>query len=54
MTATTAAPRAYDPIDLSSRAFWSTNAQEREKAFAELRAARPVSWHPPVEDAHAA
>jgi cytochrome P450 len=51
MTATTATPRAYDPIDLSSRAFWSTSAQEREEAFAELRAERPVSWHPPVEDA---
>jgi cytochrome P450 len=51
MTATTATPRAYDPIDLSSRAFWSTTARERESAFAELRAERPVSWHPPVEDA---
>jgi len=50
MTATTATPRAYDPIDLSSRAFWSTSAQERERSFAELRAERPVSWHPPVED----
>jgi cytochrome P450 len=50
MTATTSAPRAYDPIDLSSRAFWSTSAQEREQVFAELRADRPVSWHPPVED----
>jgi cytochrome P450 len=51
MTATAATPRAYDPIDLSSRAFWSTSAQEREESFAELRAERPVSWHPPVEDA---
>ena len=51
MTATTATPRAYDPIDLSSRAFWSTSARERELSFAELRAERPVSWHPPVEDA---
>jgi len=51
MTATTATPRAYDPVDLSSRAFWSTSAQERERSFAELRAERPVSWHPPVEDA---
>jgi cytochrome P450 len=51
MTATAATPRAYDPIDLSSRAFWSTSAQERERSFAELRAKRPVSWHPPVEDA---
>ncbi len=44
-------PRAYDPIDLSSRAFWSTTAAERERSFAVLRADRPVSWHPPVEDA---
>jgi cytochrome P450 len=51
MTATAATARAYDPIDLSSRAFWSTTAQERERSFAELRAERPVSWHPPVEDA---
>lgn len=50
MTATAATPRPYDPIDLSSRAFWATTAQEREQAFAALRAARPVSWHPPVED----
>ncbi len=43
--------RAYDAIDLSSRAFWSTTAAERERSFAVLRAERPVSWHPPVEDA---
>src|SRR4051794_33234959 len=42
--------RPYDPIDLSSRAFWSISAAEREKSFAVLRAERPVSWHPPVED----
>jgi cytochrome P450 len=51
MTATAATPRTYDPIDLSSRAFWSTSAAERERSFAVLRAERPVSWHPPVEDA---
>jgi cytochrome P450 len=51
MTAMAATPRAYDPIDLSSRAFWTTTAQERESSFAVLRAERPVSWHPPVEDA---
>ncbi len=45
------ASRAYDPIDLSSRAFWSTTAADRERSFAVLRAERPVSWHPPVEDA---
>jgi cytochrome P450 len=51
MTATAATARAYDPIDLSSRAFWATTAADRERSFAELRAQRPVSWHPPVEDA---
>jgi cytochrome P450 len=51
MTAMPATPRAYDAIDLSSRAFWSTTAEERERSFAVLRAERPVSWHPPVEDA---
>ncbi|WP_284225779.1 cytochrome P450 [Mycobacterium antarcticum] len=44
-------PRPYDSIDLSSRAFWSTTAADRERSFAELRKSRPVSWHPPVEDA---
>ncbi|MGH3633380.1 MAG: cytochrome P450 [Mycobacterium sp.] len=51
MTATTATARSYDPIDLSSRAFWATTAAERERSFAVLRAERPVSWQPPVEDA---
>jgi cytochrome P450 len=51
MTATAGTTRTYDPIDLSSRAFWSTTAAERERSFAVLRAERPVSWHPPVEDA---
>lgn len=53
MTASTtdATPRTYDPIDLSSRAFWSTTAADRERSFAELRVDRPISWHPPVEDA---
>jgi cytochrome P450 len=51
MTAAAATLRSFDPIDLSSRAFWSTTAAERERSFAMLRAERPVSWHPPVEDA---
>jgi cytochrome P450 len=42
--------RAYDPIDLSSRAFWATTAADREVSFTALRAERPVSWHRPVED----
>lgn len=48
---TTDTARDYDPIDLSSRAFWATTAVDREKSFAVLRAERPVSWHRPVEDA---
>src|ERR1700751_4619785 len=51
MTGMSGSARAYDAIDLSSRAFWSTTAAERERSFAVLRAERPVSWHPPVEDA---
>lgn len=51
MTAPSAALRSYDAVDLSSRAFWSGTAAERERSFAALRAERPVSWHPPVEDA---
>ena len=48
---TSISQRPYDSIDLSSRAFWSTGAADREKDFAVLRAERPISWHPPVEDA---
>jgi cytochrome P450 len=51
MTGMAGSRRGYDPIDLSSRAFWATTAAERERSFAVLRAERPVSWHPPVEDA---
>jgi cytochrome P450 len=51
MTGTSGSSRAYDAIDLSSRAFWATTAADRERSFAVLRAERPVSWHPPVEDA---
>ncbi|WP_099024971.1 cytochrome P450 [Mycolicibacterium palauense] len=49
-TAARGGTRPYDPIDLSSRAFWSTTATDRERSFAALRAERPVSWHPPVEE----
>jgi cytochrome P450 len=51
LTGRSSRPRAYDAIDLSSREFWSTTAADRERSFAVLRAERPVSWHPPVEDA---
>src|SRR5262249_55112072 len=48
MTLTATKP-PYDEIDVSTRAFWSTTAAEREHHFAILRAERPVSWHPPAE-----
>ncbi|MDQ2629159.1 MAG: cytochrome P450 [Actinomycetota bacterium] len=51
MSAPSPSARSFDPIDLSSRAFWSSTAAERERSYAVLRAERPVSWHPPVEDA---
>jgi cytochrome P450 len=41
--------REYDPVDLSSLAFWSRSMAERDAAFAELRRERPVSWHRPAE-----
>ncbi|WP_127781759.1 cytochrome P450 [Rhodococcus sp. X156] len=41
--------RPKDPADISSTAFWSKTAAERETTFAELRAERPVSWHAPIE-----
>jgi cytochrome P450 len=49
MTAISAPRRDYDPIDVSSQAFWSTTAADREKTFATLREQRPVSWHPQPE-----
>ncbi len=42
--------RPHDPADISSRAFWSTSPQEREKTFAVLRTERPVTWHKPFDD----
>jgi len=50
MVASPVVEREYDPVDLSSQAFWSMTAADRERSFAVLRAERPVSWHRPVED----
>jgi cytochrome P450 len=36
-------------VDIGSVAFWSRPFDERDRTFAELRAAAPVSWQPPME-----
>jgi len=36
-------------VDISSVAFWRQPFQLRDVAFAQLRAERPVSWHPALE-----
>ncbi|MFZ2174892.1 MAG: cytochrome P450 [Rhodococcus sp. (in: high G+C Gram-positive bacteria)] len=41
--------RAYDPVNISSRAFWTLSPEERDTSFAELRRRDPVSWQPPVD-----
>src|SRR5215210_9450473 len=43
--------RSYDPLDISSLAFWAKTAEQREKTFKILRRERPISWHPPLEGA---
>jgi cytochrome P450 len=44
----TAPPRAYDRVELSSEAFWSQSARERDRSFEVLRRERPLSWQPPA------
>jgi cytochrome P450 len=36
-------------VDISSAEFWGKPFEERDEAFARLRAEAPVSWHPPVD-----
>jgi cytochrome P450 len=36
-------------LDISSAAFWALPFDERDRTFATLRDAHPVSWHPPIE-----
>jgi cytochrome P450 len=43
--------RPYDEMNLSTRAFWTATADERERSFAALRKDRPITWQPPFEDA---
>jgi cytochrome P450 len=48
-TAPTIARPPFDPVSVSSEAFWAQSFDEREKAFKILRDERPVSWHRPME-----
>ncbi|OBH48518.1 cytochrome P450 [Mycobacterium mantenii] len=48
MTAPTTAPTHKD-IDLSAREFWARPPEERDAAFAVLRAENPVPWSRPAE-----
>jgi cytochrome P450 len=45
------AERAYDPVSLSSLAFWTLPPEQRDERFRVLREDRPVSWQPPAEGA---
>lgn len=42
--------RPYDDINISTKGFWWTTMDEREKTFAVLRKERPITWQPPFED----
>lgn len=42
--------RPYDDIDLSSRDFWATTTDEREKTFAVLRERPSITWHRPFDE----
>lgn len=46
-----AVTRPYDPLNVSSDAFWDLDLPERDPVFAELRRERPVTWQPPIETA---
>jgi cytochrome P450 len=41
--------RPFHPRSVSSLAFWSATAEDREETFRTLRDEAPVSWHPPME-----
>jgi cytochrome P450 len=49
MASSVAQRRPFEEINVSTRAFWSLPAAERERSFSTLRKHRPVSWQPPFE-----
>ena len=42
-------PAEFDQVDISSARFWATPMQERDSAFAALRAQSSISFHRPIE-----
>lgn len=46
----TMAKPGYSELNVSSRAFWSATAEEREVVFKRLRDHEPVSWQRPPEE----
>jgi cytochrome P450 len=40
--------REYSPVDITSHEFWSQPFDQRDRAFAQLRAADGLSWHQPL------
>ena len=46
----TLAKPGYSELNVSSRAFWSATAEEREVVFKQLRDHEPVSWQRPPEE----
>jgi cytochrome P450 len=44
------AKHGYSELNVSSRAFWSATAEEREVVFKQLRDHEPVSWQRPPEE----
>ncbi|MGZ4707142.1 MAG: cytochrome P450 [Acidimicrobiales bacterium] len=41
--------RTFDPVDISTAAFWGKTMRERDVEFAALRSRPTVTFHPPVE-----
>jgi cytochrome P450 len=41
----------FDPVDISTTAFWNRTMRQRDVAFATLRGRPKVTFHPPVESA---
>lgn len=49
MTVASSLPaREHSPVDITSHRFWAQTFDERDKTFAQLRAADGLTWHRPL------